>query len=255
MLKKRLIGAIVVRQGWAVQSYNYTSWRPIGKPRFSALNLDRWEADGIALISVDRGDQGPDIKLLEEISSLGLSTPITYGGGIRTKRDAICAVSAGAERILIDTALNYDSKYILDIASAVGTQALIATIPLKKGRDNKIYRWNHCCKCLDELVPLVDKIKAMSCFSELLLIDVDNEGTSYGFDFDLKDCFGEEIAIPKILFGGLGLPAKASKALDYKDVAAVMIGNSLSYSENAVLNLKEKISSDLLRPHWLSQVT
>ena len=32
MLKKRLIGVVTVRRGWAVQSFGYKRWLPLGRP-------------------------------------------------------------------------------------------------------------------------------------------------------------------------------------------------------------------------------
>ena len=42
MLRKRLLGAVVVRQGWAVQSFGYQRWLPLGKVECLVENLDRW---------------------------------------------------------------------------------------------------------------------------------------------------------------------------------------------------------------------
>ena len=58
MLRKRLLGAVVVRQGWAVQSFGYRRWLPLGRPECLVENLDRWGADGIVVLAIDRGDQG-----------------------------------------------------------------------------------------------------------------------------------------------------------------------------------------------------
>ena len=66
MLRKRLIGAIIVRKGWAVQSIGYKRWLPLGKPECLAENLDRWGADGIVVLCIDRENQGPDLELSED---------------------------------------------------------------------------------------------------------------------------------------------------------------------------------------------
>ena len=41
MLKKRLIGAITVKNGIAVQSFGYKKYLPIGSPKVIVENLDR----------------------------------------------------------------------------------------------------------------------------------------------------------------------------------------------------------------------
>ena len=51
---KRLIGIITVLNGWAVQSFGYKKYLPIGRPHIIAENLDRWGADEIIILSIDR---------------------------------------------------------------------------------------------------------------------------------------------------------------------------------------------------------
>ena len=57
-------------------SHLHRRWLPLGKPECLVENLDRWGADGIVVLAIDRGDQGPDLKLIERLSGLGLSTPL-----------------------------------------------------------------------------------------------------------------------------------------------------------------------------------
>ena len=40
MIKKRLIGVITVRQGWAVQSFGYQRHLPLGRPEVLMVIID-----------------------------------------------------------------------------------------------------------------------------------------------------------------------------------------------------------------------
>ena len=83
MLKKRLIGVVTIKNGWAVQSFGYQRYLPLGKPECLVENLDRWGADEILVHVIDRSvsGEGPDYELLEKFARLGLGTPLIYGGG------------------------------------------------------------------------------------------------------------------------------------------------------------------------------
>ena len=61
---------------------------------------------------------------------MGLTTPLVYSGGIRNKYDAISVINAGAERIALDSLLTQKPSEILNISSAIGTQAILATLPM-----------------------------------------------------------------------------------------------------------------------------
>ena len=94
MIRKRLVGVVTVRDGWAVQSFGYRRYLPLGRPEVLVENLDRWGADEIVLQCIDRtrGNAGPDLALLERVSRRGLATPLIYGGGIRNAADAIAVL-------------------------------------------------------------------------------------------------------------------------------------------------------------------
>ena len=83
MLAKRLIGAVIVRDGLAVQSIGYKKWLPIGKPEIvrEKIYVER-NVDEIAVLCIDRKLRGPDLDLLKRITDLNINTPLMYGGGI-----------------------------------------------------------------------------------------------------------------------------------------------------------------------------
>ena len=67
-LKKRIIGSIIIKNGWAVQSFSYKKWLPLGRPENIALNLERWGVDEICIISIDQKDKGPCLEEIEKIT-------------------------------------------------------------------------------------------------------------------------------------------------------------------------------------------
>ena len=241
MLKKRLIGVITVRDGWAVQSFGYKKYLPLGKPEVVAENLDRWGADEILLQCIDRSVRGtgPDLALLEKIGRMGLGTPLIYAGGVRTADQGVEAIKLGADRICLDAILHDEPDAIAALSQRLGAQALIAGLPLTRTQGE--LRWtdyrNGETRTLDEKVMslLRDKI-----VSEAMVIDWKNEGLSEGFDFALLEHFPQP-DVPLIAFGGLSETAQLQRALEFPQVAAVAIGNFLSYREHAVARFKEQL--------------
>ncbi len=132
MLKKRLIGVVTVRNGWAVQSFGYGRYLPLGKPECLVENLDRWGADEILVQVIDRSlnHHGPDFGLLARLGAMGLETPLIYAGGIRSVEDGVKLVQSGADRIVVDALLHDDLQTVRDLGEQLGAQALIASLPL-----------------------------------------------------------------------------------------------------------------------------
>ena len=68
MIKKRLIGTVVVKNGIAVQSFSYGKYLPLGKPEIIIKNLDRWGVDEILINVIDRSKNklDPNFELLKK---------------------------------------------------------------------------------------------------------------------------------------------------------------------------------------------
>ena len=241
MIKKRLIGVVTVLQGRAVQSIGYHHYLPLGKPEILIENLDRWGVDEILIQCIDRSTKqiGPDFPLLTQIGSIGLSTPLIYGGGIRNSEDAVKAVSLGADRVVVDSMIWDNPKRIELISRALGIQALIMNMPVSV-KDNRLYWRNYRS---NEEVLLTDEIfnlLGMEWVSEVMLTDWLHEGVSGGFDSRIPALF-PQIGKPLLIFGGLSEPAQYQALLSQTNIVAVGVGNFLNYKEHAVQKIKNQI--------------
>ena len=249
MINKRLAGVITVKDGWAVQSFGFGSYLPLGRPEVLAENLDRWGVDEIILQCIDRGDLGPDLELLGRVSWGGLSTPVIYAGGIRTEKDGRAAVKAGAERIGVDALLHDSPQTLVDLAGCLGAQALVAMLPVSCAGEGAELAWLDYRSGNEQ--PLTAELKQLfqdGLISEAMLIDWRHEGSPNAFDARLLDAFplGN---IPLIAFGGLSEAAQLKAALAHRRVVAVAVGNFLSYGEHAIGKYKQQLKESPLRPH------
>ena len=251
MLIKRIIATVVVKNGWAVQSFGYQRYLPLGSPKCLVENLDRWGVDEILVLCIDRYacDAGPDFELLDQIGALGLSTPIIYAGGIRDAKDADKVLKSGADRICIDQ-LYYDNPTEVEtIAEHLGVQAIILSIPMQI-ESGKLCRFNYLTK---EIHPLKveDLENKIDGISEILLIDHKSEGTPGAYDPNLVEMFPVEL--PIILYGGIWGVEKIATLFSHENVAAIAIGNPLNYQESTINNLRKELSSNNLREPYYSR--
>lgn len=239
MLKKRLIGTIIVKGGLAVQSFGYRRYLPLGRPDVLAGNLDRWGCDEILVLNIDRSRQnlGPDIELLKRLGAIGLSTPLIYGGGVRTAEQAAMVIHNGADRVCLDSALHHESQPIRDMAILLGSQALIGAFPVSMINDKiqwRDYRCGNSKPFTETSIPVLEE----GVISEALLIDWLHEGVREGFDRNLIDRFPFP-EVPLIAFGGISEPNQAASLLALTRVVAVAVGNFLNYKELAVQQFKD----------------
>lgn len=248
MLKKRLVGVITVKDGWAVQSFGYSQYLPLGHPEFLAETLDRWGADEIIVLSIDRTRRGlgPDLALLRRLGSLGLSTPLTYGGGIRSVADAGTVVQLGADRVCVDALLQADPNAVRGIASLLGAQAVIGVLPVSIV-DGSLHWRDHLAGRDVPLANVDVSLFVERVASEVLLVDWRNEGRRRGFDANLVRQF-PLAGVPIIAFGGLSEADQLSELFEGDRVVACAVGNFLAYTEHAVQRLRKVISERSIRP-------
>lgn len=251
MAYKRLVGVVAVKDGQVVKSYGYRFWRPAGGLRTALVNLDRWLVDEILILDISRRDR-VDSRVVAEIRASRISTPLAYGGGIRSPEDVDCLLAAGCERFVLETMLFLFPKRISELADKVGAQALIASLPLSAKSSGE---WqmdidlatrceisasafdvgSFCRKCNDWPV------------AEVLAIDSANEGRAGGFSLvssEGKHPFGE-LRKGVIWFGGINF-SKVPKLLELPATVAVGFGN---------LNFEKEISMRSLRRFVLSNRT
>lgn len=246
MLKKRLIGVVTIKDGWAVQSFGYRRYLPLGKPEVLVQNLDRWGADEILVQCIDRsaGGLGPDLDVLGRISKLGIATPLIYAGGINRREDAVKVVSHGADRIMVDAMLLDSPQSLEAIARDLGTQAVIGHLPARRANDSmKVldYRRRSERSLTEWLIEL-----PVEWISELMVTDWMNEGTPGSFDERLLEV-ARLIDMPLLCFGGISEAAQIQRVLAHPQVVAAGVGNFLSYREHALQTLKQQLSSSAMR--------
>jgi cyclase len=248
MLKKRLVGVVTVKDGWAVQSFGYKRYLPLGRPECLIENLDRWGADEILVQVIDRSVdcQIPDFELLERIARLGLETPLIYGGGIRSVHDGVRAIQFGADRLVVDSIAHDDPCIVRGLSEQLGAQAIIAALPLSL-HSGRIEWLDYRRRCATPIPEDILSLLETGVASETLIIDWTNEGYPEAFQVDLVKMFPLS-AVPLIAFGGISASRQMIELLSFSNVAAIAVGNFLSYREHAVQEFKKALAGMSLRP-------
>ena len=248
MIKKRIVGVVTIKNEIAVQSFSYSKYLPIGKPECVIENLDRWGADEILIQVIDRttNNLGPDFDLLSKIGKLRISTPIIYAGGIKHYKNAVEVIKNGADRIVIDSLLRKDKRELSKISLHLGSQAIIASVPVILKEDN-IYLYDYLSRKEEKIDDdYLSVISDKNLFSEIFLINKETEGHSNSFNTKIISLFPETNS-SLIAFGGISDAEQIKYILSINKISAVGIGNFLNYKEHSIQTLKESVGSKYLR--------
>tara|TARA_B100000029_G_scaffold476947_1_gene521529 strand:- start:22923 stop:23684 length:762 start_codon:yes stop_codon:yes gene_type:complete len=248
MIKKRILGSVVIRDNYAVQSFKFKKYLPIGKPEIVVENLSWWGVDEILLLDINSKKKNKEVNLevLKKICKKNLSTPLIYAGRIYNSNDAIKLINCGVERIALGSIIFENVYQIKEISQKLGSQSIIIILNFVF-KNNKLYLLDHRNNNLELYSKIEDKLRIIQkYFSEILVIDVENQGSNG--KFNLKILKNINLQKKLILCGGMFNYKKITKMLKNNRISAISIGNQLNFKEHAYQELKNKIKSKYLRP-------
>jgi len=249
-MNKRLTAMVTIKNDIVVQSFSYNNYLPIGTPEIVCENLSRWGADEIIVSSIDISKKklSPNLRLLESISRSKVSTPLIYSGGIGNTQDAMDAINAGADRVVIDSVLSEKKIDLINkITSKIGAQALIISMPVVEV-ENKLFRYDYMSKSNVEFKKITKILKCIN-FSEILLIDKNNEGGD-NFNIKLVNMILEYLKCELLVFGGISNNRTIKELIKYNEINSIVIGNSLNYKEIQISNLKSKFKKNFRKVNY-----
>ena len=243
MLKKRILASLVVKDGIVVQSLGFNRYLPVGKPEIAVDYLNRWGIDEIAVTVIDASRRGVvEVDLVRRLSDF-CQVPLAYGGGLRNVEQVTEIIQAGADKVILNSAILENTHLISQCADRFGDQCVIASIDAKK--TTKGYGvWSHLQGKTLTLTPETFAVKAAQAGAgEILLNSVDRDGSKLGYDLELAEKVAKAVTVPVILCGGVKDAADFNHGLAIKNVTAVAAANFFHYTEHSATLAKALLKS------------
>ncbi|MDP3278819.1 MAG: imidazole glycerol phosphate synthase subunit HisF [Deltaproteobacteria bacterium] len=204
---KRIIPCLDVRDGRVVKGVQFEGLRDAGDPVACALAYDTGGADELAFLDISASIEGRT-TLLDVVRRTAdvLMIPMTVGGGIRSRDDVSVLLSAGADKVSVNSAVVTHPGLVDDIAGAYGKQVLVVAIDARRRVDGEGWEvFTHGGRRATGLDAVVwAREMANRGAGELLLTSMDRDGTGQGYDLSLLQAVTSAVTIPVIASGGVG---------------------------------------------------
>ena len=231
----RIGSSVLLKGGMSIQSYNWTTHRPLGCLNGVMESLDEYRCDEIAIIRPVRADDPEALKRdINQLRQLSSTTPISFGGGIRNSHHLSLVRELPVERIIFSSAFMLADRSVIDRAvSLFGCQAVQCLLPFRmSGHELEFFVSSESRFIPYKQVPfqLIDE-----CADEVILYDTDAEGESDGFQFGILDKV--PFSNSKIVICG-GVGPKTVELASLKYVAAVLIDNKVLHREYSLKDYK-----------------
>ena len=248
-MKKRLIPCIFLKNGMIVRSEKFRTHQIIGNPVSQVKRFSDWSVDEIIYIDISKSDkhdsrrddhkiQSPDNKLeLLNFISKHVFVPLAFGGGIRTIDDIQRVLQMGADKVVLNSGVMFDSCLLKKAAHIVGSQALVVCVDYK---DNYVY-FQHGTKKSGHTVSEWCAFLEENGVGEILLHDISRDGLSSGYDLDTVKAITKQVRVPVIALGGAGDYYDFVECFEESDPSAVAAGNIFHFKEHSYYHAKRAL--------------
>lgn len=214
MLAKRIIPCLDIDKGRVVKGVNFVNLVDAGDPVQVAKAYDKIGADEIVFLDITASSDGRKtaVDILSRASEQ-VFIPLTVGGGIRSIEDFRTMLSAGADKIAVNSAAIKNPALISEAAAKFGSQCVVLAVDAKaNGRGSwDVYLNGGRVNTGLDAVSWIKEAVALGA-GEVLLTSMDKDGTKSGYDLALTRAAADAVNVPVIASGGAG------RAEDFYDV-------------------------------------
>jgi cyclase len=226
MLSVRVIPIMLVSDRRLVKTKRFKAPKYVGDPINIVRIYNEKEVDElfVADIGASREGRGPDFEFVRRISSEAFM-PICYAGGVSTVEQAHTLMRVGVEKIAINTAALRDPNLIRCLADRFGSQCVVASIDVKRTLSGRYVVFSHAGVRLRHRDPVaLAQALVQAGAGEVLLNNVDRDGTMAGFDRQLLHKFKEQLSAPLVAAGGAASTDDIIDTLDQCRLSGVAVG-------------------------------
>lgn len=244
MLAKRIIPCLDVKNGKTVKGINFKNLQYAGDPIELAKKYSDEGADELVFLDITATNEGrkTTVKMVESVAKQ-IFIPFTVGGGIKSIEDMRDLLSAGADKIAINSAAVKNPDLIREASDYFGSQCVVVAVDAKK-IDEDFYVFINAGQ-KNTSIRLADWVKQVESLGagEILLTSMDADGTQNGFDLPMTKLVVENVNIPVIASGGAGANVEHfTDVFNISNADAALAASIFHYNTLPIQTLKEELS-------------
>jgi cyclase len=245
MLKRRIIPCLDIKDGRTVKGVNFINLRDAGDPVENAREYVRQGADELVFLDITATIENRKALagLVERIAA-EINIPFTVGGGINTIEDVRVLISAGADKITINSSGVRNPDLITEIAGQFGSQCVVVAIDTRFADDEWTVfvdggRTPTGLKTMD----WARKVEDLGA-GEIMLTSMNSDGTKAGFSTDITALVSSSINIPVIASGGAGSMEHFRDVFFNTACSAALAASIFHFGEIDIRDLKKYLSEN-----------
>jgi len=240
MLAKRIIPCLDIRDGKTVKGIKFENVIDVGDPVELGAKYALDGADELVYLDITATHEGRKLfaDLVRRISE-HLNIPFTVGGGIDGVEDADVLLSAGADKVSINSSAVRHPELVDRIARGFGQQFVVVAIDAQWKDD----RWTVFVNggripTEKELFSWAREVQERGA-GEILFTSMNHDGTKNGFACSALRELSQQLSIPLIASGGAGKKEHFVEVFEQGCADAALAASIFHYNEIPVPDLKD----------------
>jgi cyclase len=254
VLAKRIIPCLDVTGGRVVKGTRFVDLRDAGDPVEVAARYDEEGADELTFLDITASSDERNILIdVVRRTAEQVFMPLTVGGGVRTLEDVRALLSAGADKVSINTAAVRDVTLVERASKRFGSQCIVVAVDAKRvpgsppsdfeSFGTRSGRWEvhtHGGRRATQIdaVEWTRRVEERGA-GEILLTSMDRDGTKDGYDVELTRAVAEAVHIPVIASGGAGTLEHLAEVLTVGKADAALAASVFHYRRFTIRQAKE----------------
>jgi cyclase len=216
MLKKRLIPKLLIKhrpvgrsiRPVLVTTRGYRESVEVGDPVSQAKIYEAQLADELVVLNIDGTPIRDDGTMLDLIERLASETfmPLCVGGGVREEADFGLLLERGADKVSVNTVALARPAIIAEAAARYGAQCVVVSIDYRVRPDGgtEVMGGGGIEPTGRPVLEWAVEATGLGA-GEILLSDVERDGTGRGLSWQVARDVAQAVAVPVVLSGGCGL--------------------------------------------------
>jgi len=240
VLAKRIIPCLDIKDGQTVKGTNFVNLRQAGDPVELGRAYSEQGADELVFLDITASHEGRKTftDLVKRVAA-NISIPFTVGGGINELGDVERLLSAGADKVSINSSAIRNPNLIDEIAKNFGSQVCVVAVDAKLG-DNGLWK----CFLNGGRIETEKELMAWTLEAqergagEILFTSMNHDGVKTGYANEALAQLGNGLSIPVIASGGAGTPEHFRDAFTLGKADAALAASVFHFGEIKISELK-----------------
>ena len=244
MLAKRIIPCLDVKDGQTVKGTNFVNLRQAGDPVELGRAYSEQGADELVFLDITASHEGRKTftDMVQRVAAK-ISIPFTVGGGISELRDVEKMLSAGADKVSINSAAIRNPNLIDEIANNFGSQVCVVAIDARLDENGWTCYLNGRIPTERNLFDWAKEANLRGA-GEILFTSMNHDGVKEGFANDALAQLAVELSIPVIASGGAGCLEHFRDAFAIGHADAALAASVFHFGEIGIPELKNYLKAE-----------